>query len=198
MPEPAHPAGLPGLPFASAGDWERWLEREHASSDGIWLQIARKDAGIPTVTYPEAVEIALCFGWIDGQKAKGDEAYWVQRFTPRRARSKWSAINRDKALTLIESGLMRPAGLREVQAAQSDGRWDAAYAGPATATVPDDLSDALASAGVREVFDNLKSAERYAILYRVQDAKRTETRARRVASLVDELTRGETPHGLID
>jgi uncharacterized protein YdeI (YjbR/CyaY-like superfamily) len=190
-------AVLPLLPFASAADWEHWLVVEHGRSAGIWMQIARKESGIPTVTYAEAIDVALCFGWIDGQKGKGDATHWLQRFTPRRARSRWSAINRDKVVALIEAGRMRPAGLREVEAAQGDGRWEAAYAGQASAVVPDDLRDALAAAGMRAVFDGLKSSERYAILYRVHDAKRAETRARRVAALVDLLARGETPHGLI-
>lgn len=195
MPEASE--SLPPLAFTSAADWERWLVVEHEHSPGIWMQVARRESGIATVSYSEAIDVALCFGWIDGQKGKGDANYWLQRFTPRWPRSKWSAINRDKALALIAAGRMRPAGLLQVEAAQADGRWDAAYPGPATAAVPDDLRDALAAAGMRAGFDALKSAERYAILYRVQDAKRADTRARRIASLVDLLAAGETPHGVI-
>jgi uncharacterized protein YdeI (YjbR/CyaY-like superfamily) len=188
---------LPVVSFSGPADWEAWLESEHTTSAGVWLRIARKASGTPTVTYAEAVEVALCFGWIDGQKGRGDEGAWLQRFTPRRARSRWSAVNRTKALELIDAGRMRPAGRREVEAARADGRWDAAYAGQATAGLPDDLRDALGAAGLLEVFTTLKSSERYSILYRVQDAKRADTRARRIAGFVEMLGRGETPHGLI-
>ncbi len=183
--------------FATAADFERWLEREHVTSSGAWLRIARKASGTPTVTYVEAVEVALCFGWIDGQKGHGDEASWLQRFTPRRARSRWSLVNRTKALELIAAGRMRPQGLREVESARADGRWDAAYAGQSGAEIPDDLRDALAAAGLLDLFAGLKSSERYSILYRVQDARRPDTRARRIAGFVDLLARGETPHGPI-
>ncbi len=188
---------LPAVSFPSPGDWEAWLESEHATSAGVWLRIARKASGTPTVSYAEAVEVALCFGWIDGQKGAGDDGAWLQRFTPRRARSRWSAVNRAKALALIDAGRMRPPGLREVEAARADGRWDAAYAGQATAELPDDLRDALGAAGLLAVFTALKSSERYAILYRVQDARRADTRARRITGFVQMLGRGETPHGLI-
>jgi uncharacterized protein YdeI (YjbR/CyaY-like superfamily) len=183
--------------FAAATDWEAWLDAEHLTSPGVWLRIARKASGTATVTYSEAVEVALCFGWIDGQKGHGDEMAWLQRFTPRRPGGRWSVVNRAKAVELIAAGRMRPAGLREVDAARADGRWDAAYAGQATAEIPEDLRAALAAAGLLDVFAGLKSSERYSILYRVQDAKRPDTRSRRVTAFVDMLGRGETPHGLI-
>ncbi|HEX2265389.1 MAG TPA: hypothetical protein VHH14_03815, partial [Solirubrobacterales bacterium] len=132
-------ADLPVMPFASRDAWAAWLEEQHAASDGLWLKFAKKGSGLDTVTYAEAVEVALCYGWIDGQVRKFDEDYYLQRFTPRRARSRWSKINRQKATELIERGEMKPAGLREVERARADGRWDAAYDAPSTATVPEDL-----------------------------------------------------------
>jgi len=185
----------PVLTFPSAGAWEAWLAEHHAGSPGIWLRIAKKGAPEPTVSYAGALTVALCYGWIDGQKGRLDEAYWRQRFTPRRPGSKWSKINADKAEALIEAGLMKPAGLREVEAARADGRWDSAYASQSTATVPDDLARALAAderAGA--FFATLDSANRYAILYRVGDAKRPETRARRIATFVAMLARHEKIH----
>jgi uncharacterized protein YdeI (YjbR/CyaY-like superfamily) len=129
----------PVLPFASAGAWEAWLEENHGSSDGLWLKIAKKDAGIETVTHTEALDVALCYGWIDGQRARFDEEYFLQRFTPRRARSRWSKVNREKVAKLTEAGRMQAAGLRGVELARADGRWGAAYDSPSTATVPEDL-----------------------------------------------------------
>jgi uncharacterized protein YdeI (YjbR/CyaY-like superfamily) len=187
---------LPILSFASREAWWEWLESEHETSSGIWMKIARKDAATATVTYAEALEVALCFGWIDGQKGKSDEpGHFLQRFTPRRARSRWSRINRDKATELLERGLMRPAGLREIERAKADGRWDAAYEGQRTATVPDDLARALdENPAARAEFDALNSVNRYAILYRVHDAKRPETRARRIAKFVAMLAEGGRLH----
>jgi uncharacterized protein YdeI (YjbR/CyaY-like superfamily) len=186
---------LPVLSFPDREAFAAWLEDNHADARGLWLEIARAGSGAASVTYAEAVEAALCFGWIDGQKARGDERVWRQRFTPRGPRSRWSRINRDKAEALIAAGAMRPAGLREVERARSDGRWDAAYAGARTMTVPDDLRAALDSdpAAAAE-FESLDSANRYAILYRVQDAKRPQTRARRIEDFVAMLARGERPH----
>jgi uncharacterized protein YdeI (YjbR/CyaY-like superfamily) len=181
--------------FPSAAAWERWLERNHDSGTGLWLRIATKASGTPTVSYDEAVEVALCFGWIDGAKRKGDEGSWQQRFTPRRARSRWSRINRDRAERLATEGRLRPAGLREVEAARADGRWEAAYASQSVAEVPADLAEALDRAGVAATFAALRSAERYAVLYRVAEAKRPETRARRIATFVDRMARGEAPTG---
>ena len=176
---------LPILPFATRGAWEAWLDEHHAASEGLWLKIAKKDSGIETVSYPEALEVALCYGWIDGQKASFDDRYWLQRFTPRRSRSKWSKVNRQKATELIERGAMKPAGLREVERAKADGRWDAAYDAQSTATVPDDLRRELENNdAAREFFQTLNSANRYAILYQIGDAKKPETRARRIEKFV--------------
>jgi len=183
----------PTVAFASRAAWEAWLAAEHERSDGVWLKLAKK--GQDGVSYAEAVEVALCYGWIDGQARSLDEAYWLQRYTPRRARSKWSKINRDKARALIDAGRMQPAGLREVERAKADGRWDAAYAGARTATVPDDLQRALdADPQASDFYATLDGANRYAILYRIEDAKRPETRARRIAKYVAMLHAHETIH----
>ena len=176
---------LPVISFASRGAWEEWLAEEHATSSGLWLKLAKVGAGIDSVSYAEAVEVALCYGWIDGQAASLDETYWLQRFTPRRRRSRWSRINRDRATGLIERGEMKPAGLAEVERAKSDGRWDAAYESQSTATMPDDLHRALEeNDAARAFFATLDSRNRYAILHRIQEAKKPETRARRIAKYV--------------
>jgi uncharacterized protein YdeI (YjbR/CyaY-like superfamily) len=186
---------LDQIGFASAEDWAAWLEREHDRSPGVWLKLAKKGAGVPSVTYAEAVQVALCFGWIDGQKGALDETHWLQRFTPRRARSKWSQINRAAAEKLIASGAMRPAGVREVEAARADGRWEAAYPSQRNLAVPDDLAAALAAEpAALQFFETLDSANRYAILYRLHDAKRPETRARRLERFVAMLRAGEKLH----
>ncbi|HKU96058.1 MAG TPA: YdeI/OmpD-associated family protein [Vineibacter sp.] len=187
--------GLPILAFASAADWEAWLEAQPMTSSGLWLKLAKKEAGIDSVSQPEAVEGALCFGWIDGQGQSLDARYWLQRFTPRKARSKWSQKNRTKALALIKQGRMRPSGLAEVERAKADGRWDAAYPSPSKATVPDDLQRALDRVPkARRMFETLDGANRYAILHRVHDAKKAETRAGRIEKYVAMLARGETIH----
>lgn len=186
---------LPILPFASAAAWEAWLECEHARAAGVWLQIAKKDTGIATVTYAEALEVALCFGWIDGQKRGFDATWFLQRFTPRKRGSRWSKINVGHAERLIAAGRMRAAGLAQVEAARADGRWKDAYDGQRSAAVPPDLQAALdANPVAAAFFAALRGANRYAILYRVQDAKRPETRARRIARFVEMLARGETLH----
>ena len=178
----------PILPFASRAEWEAWLEEHHGSEDAVWVKFAKKASGLPTVTYDEAVEVALCFGWIDGLVRRLDDDFYLQRFTPRRKRSKWSQVNRDKALALIERGEMRPAGLAEVERAQADGRGDAAYGSPTTMEVPDDLRAALAATpGAAEAFEAMRRQDRYAALYGIHDAKRPETRARRIANLVQSL-----------
>jgi uncharacterized protein YdeI (YjbR/CyaY-like superfamily) len=180
------------LSFASAEEWETWLVRAHETATGVWLAIAKKGAGVDSVSYAEALEVALCFGWIDGQKRKLDDRHWLQRFTPRTARSKWSKVNRRKATELIERGAMAPAGLREVARAKADGRWEAAYDAQSTATVPDDLRRALdEDAAARAFFATLDSRNRYAILHRVHDAKRPETRERRIQKYVAMLSAGE-------
>jgi uncharacterized protein YdeI (YjbR/CyaY-like superfamily) len=186
---------LPVMSFASPGDWEAWLGAHHADSPGVWLMIAKKGAPERTVTYPDALDVALCQGWIDGQKRRLDDHYWLQRFTPRGPRSKWSKVNTEKAAALIESGRMRPAGLRQVEQAQADGRWDAAYEPQSRIGVPGDLAAALASnERARAFFDRLDSANRYAILYRIADANRPETRARRIAAFVAMLAEGKKIH----
>jgi uncharacterized protein YdeI (YjbR/CyaY-like superfamily) len=189
------PADLPVLGFSDPQAWESWLSREHERSPGIWLKIPKKGSGCPGVSYAEALEVALCFGWIDGQKGALDDDYWRQRFTPRKPASRWSKINTEKAAELIEAGRMRPAGRREVERARADGRWDAAYAGQRDMTVPPDLERELAANdAAREFFGTLSGANRYAILYRIGDAKRPETRARRIAKYVAMLAAHETIH----
>ncbi|MEP6528046.1 MAG: YdeI/OmpD-associated family protein [Nocardioidaceae bacterium] len=175
--------------------WRDWLDQHHAGSAGVWLQIAKKGSGHRSVSYAEALELAICYGWIDGLKRPLDDKFFLQRFTPRRARSKWSQVNVTKATALIKSGRMKPAGLREIELAKADGRWDAAYPSHSTATVPDDLAAALdAEPKAREFFDTLNSTNRYAIIYRVQDAKRPETRASRIAKFVAMCAAGERLH----
>jgi uncharacterized protein YdeI (YjbR/CyaY-like superfamily) len=182
----------PIIAFESRNAWDAWLAEQHATSQGLWLKIAKKESGIPTVSRAEALELALCYGWIDGQGDKLDGNYWLQLFTPRRPRSKWSKINRDKVTELIERGEMRPSGLREIERARADGRWDAAYESQSTATVPDDLRLALeANDQAREFFATLNSQNRYAILYRIQDTKRPETRAQRIEKYVTMLSEGK-------
>jgi uncharacterized protein YdeI (YjbR/CyaY-like superfamily) len=178
--------------FPSRDAWEAWLERQHGSSRGVWLKLAKKGSPFETVSRADALEVALCYGWIDGQADSLDDDHWLQRFTPRTARSKWSRINRDKASELIETGAMKPAGLREVERAKADGRWAAAYESPSTAVVPDDLERELAKSDrAREFFAALDRRNRYAILYRIQDAKKPETRARRIAKYVAMLDEGK-------
>ncbi len=182
---------LPILPFASRSAWEAWLDEHHASSTGLWLKLAKAGAGVASVTYPEAIEGALCFGWIDGQKGALDERFWLQRFTPRKARSRWSQINCASRLLFLAAPEGRsssspragcgPRGSKEVGLARKDGRWEAAYAGARTATVPPDLELALAAnAEARAFFAALDGANRYAVLYRIHEAKKPETRARRI------------------
>jgi uncharacterized protein YdeI (YjbR/CyaY-like superfamily) len=185
--------GLPLLPFASAAAWASWLEEHHADADGVWIRMAKKGSGVESVRYPEVLEVALCFGWIDGRREAHDERFFLQRYTPRRARSRWSKINRETAERLIAEGRMRPAGVAEVERAKADGRWDAAYDSPSRMTVPDDLQRELdARPPAKAFFEGLSSQNRYAILYRLQDAKRPETRARRLATFVAMLEAGET------
>jgi len=185
----------PTLSFASAAAWEAWLEEHHGEPDGIWIKIAKKGSGIAGVRYPEVLESALCFGWIDGRREALDEQWFLQRFTPRRARSRWSRINRDTAERLIAEGRMRPAGLAEVERAQADGRWEAAYEGQRSIAIPEDLQRELdGRPAAKAFFETLTSQNRYAILYRLQDAKRPETRARRLAQFVAMLEVGEAIH----
>ncbi len=186
---------LPIHLFAGPAGLEAWLEKHHASSQGVWLKIAKKVAPEPSVTYAEALELALCFGWIDSQKRGFDETHFLQRFTPRRPRGRWSKINREKAEALIEAGKMRPTGLAEVEAAKADGRWEAAYEGQRTAKVPPDLQRELdANPAAAGFFASLSSANRYAIVYRLDEAKKPETRERRLRKFVAMLARGEKIH----
>jgi uncharacterized protein YdeI (YjbR/CyaY-like superfamily) len=184
----------PVLAFASREDWESWLDANPGAS-GVWVRLAKKGSGIASVTQPEALEAALCFGWIDAQRTKDPdtERYYRQRYTPRTRRSKWSKINCAAAEALIERGTMRPSGHAAVEAAKADGRWEAAYAPASTITVPDDLQRELdADPGAAEFFATLSSQNRYAILYRLQDAKKPETRARRLEKFVAMLKARET------
>ncbi len=183
---------LPTIDFASQQTWETWLQEHHAEEKGVWLKIAKKESGIPSVSYAEALESALCYGWIDGQKASFDTQYWLQKFTPRRSKSIWSKVNCDKAMLLIETGRMQSAGLREVELAKADGRWDASYASQSKITIPDDLQHALDNnPQAREFFATLNSTNRYAILFRIQTAKKAETRAARIRKFVDMLAKHE-------
>ncbi|CAA2108529.1 YdeI/OmpD-associated family protein [Variovorax paradoxus] len=179
----------------NADSWARWLKRHHASAAGVWLRIAKKDSGIASIDYAGALEEALCWGWIDGQRRSDDAQYFQQRFTPRTRRSIWSQINRAKVLKLIEEGRMQPAGHAEIERAKADGRWDAAYEGVAAATVPPDLQAALhANKKAAKFFATLDSRNRFAILFRTQSAKKPETRARRIAQFVEMLVKGEKIH----
>lgn len=194
---PATPAPPPAPQrFATERAFETWLRKHHATSDGLWLLIAKAGATQPTVTYAQALDVALCHGWIDGQKKALDEQHWLQRFTPRRPRSLWSKANRGKAEALIAAGRMHASGLAEIERAKADGRWDAAYDSARTATVPPDLQAALdASPAAAAFFAQLDGANRYAVLWRVQTAKKPATRAQRIDTLVAMLARGEKIHG---
>jgi uncharacterized protein YdeI (YjbR/CyaY-like superfamily) len=186
---------LPILLFAEPADFEAWLEENHGESDGFWLKIAKKGSGETSIGYAEGLELALCFGWIDSQKRGLDESFFLQRFTPRRPRGRWSRINREKVEALIAAKAMRPAGMAEVEAAKADGRWEAAYEGARAAKVPDDLRCELdANEAAREFFATLDSSNRYAILYRLDEAKKPETRERRLRKFVAMLERGEKIH----
>jgi len=185
--------GLPIQTFANRAAWEEWLARNGARSPGIWLKLAKKTAGKPTIARPDAVEAALCFGWIDGQLDKFDDTYWLVRFTPRGPKSRWSQNNRDTALRLVTAGKMKAAGQAEIDRAKADGRWDAAYAPQSKADVPDDLKKALdAHPKAKAFFAALSGANRYAILYRIHHAKMEKTRTARIEKFVAMLARGET------
>lgn len=186
---------IPVVSFADVREWSAWLVPHHRSSSGVWLKIAKRASGNVSVTYAEALEIALVWGWIDGQKKPFDDAWWLQKFTPRGTRSMWSKINRDKAIALIATGKMMPAGLAEVERAKKDGRWDRAYESQSSASLPEDLAKALANnPRAEKFFAALEAHNRYAVLWRVQNAKKAETRARRIAHFVEMLAKGEKPH----
>jgi uncharacterized protein YdeI (YjbR/CyaY-like superfamily) len=179
------PDRLPVVGFESPDTWDAWLAAHHADSPGVWLKIAKKGSGGRSVSYSDAVDVALCHGWIDGQKGRHDDEYWLQRFTPRKPGSSWSKINTERASVLIAAGRMGPAGLREVEQAQADGRWEQAYEPQSRIAVPEDLARALAAnPRAAGFFATLDSANRYAVLYRIANAKRPETRAKRIDTFV--------------
>jgi uncharacterized protein YdeI (YjbR/CyaY-like superfamily) len=186
---------LPTKLFRSAGAWQAWLETNHGRSRGLWLKIAKRGAEAASLTYAQALEVAILFGWIDGQKRALDAAFWLQKFTPRGPKSRWSKVNRATATRLAKEGRLRPAGVAAIESAKADGRWAAAYESQSRASVPPDLQRALASnAAARDFFQTLDSHNRYAILYRIQDARSPETRAKRIAAYVQMLGQGETLH----
>ncbi|CAJ0813644.1 hypothetical protein LMG19087_01834 [Ralstonia wenshanensis] len=195
MTSPTNTMANPTLSFINQEAWEAWLETHGEAAAGVWLRIAKRSAEQSTVSYAEAVESALCYGWIDGQKQAEDEHHWLQRFTPRTAKSIWSKINTAKAEALISAGRMRPPGLRAVDLAKQDGRWEAAYSSASTSTVPDDLQQALdANPKAKQFFATLNGQNRYAILFRIQNVKKAETRAKKIAQFIDMLNKGETLH----
>jgi uncharacterized protein YdeI (YjbR/CyaY-like superfamily) len=172
-----------------------WLEKNHSRSAGIWMRIAKKDSGKKTINYAEGLEVALCYGWIDAHKRPETETTWLQRFVPRRPKSGWSKINRDKANALIESGLMRAPGLAEIERARADGRWDAAYDSPAKAQVPDDfLRELDRHPKAKAFFETVSRNNRYAIIWRLQTARTAETRRQRTRTFIDMLEKGQTLH----
>ena len=186
---------LLSLPFASKKRWADWLATQHGKSAGVWLKLAKKGSEIPSVTYDEALEVALCYGWIDGQKKGFDDKYWLQKFTPRSAKSIWSKINTEKAEKLIKSGEMKSAGLKVIEAAKQDGRWEAAYESQKNISVPDDFQAELdKNPKAKASFATLNSVNRYAILFRIHNAKKAETRVRRIQQFVEMLERGEKPY----
>jgi uncharacterized protein YdeI (YjbR/CyaY-like superfamily) len=187
--------GLPIIPFESQQKWEAWLARNHATVSGLWIKFAKKDSGIGSLSHSEALDSALCYGWIDGQTASYDAKFWLQRFTRRGPKSKWSKINCTKAARLFAEGKLKAPGLQEVESAKRDGRWSAAYDSQRTMTVPDDLHQQLEkNPRAREFFAGLDSKNRYAVLYRIHGAKRPETRARRIQTYVTMLNEGKAIH----
>jgi uncharacterized protein YdeI (YjbR/CyaY-like superfamily) len=185
----------PTLTFNTQAEWASWLELNGSVISGAWLRLAKKTADQKTVSYAEALESALCYGWIDGQKKAESEHYWLQRFTPRVAKSIWSQINKAKAEALISAGRMQPAGMREVDRAKQDGRWERAYSSASQSTVPDDLQSALnANKKAEAFFAALNSQNRYAILFRIQNVKKAETRAKKIAQFIEMLANGEKLH----
>jgi uncharacterized protein YdeI (YjbR/CyaY-like superfamily) len=183
---------LPVLPFESKKKWADWLSKQHDKSAGVWLKLGKRASGIASITYEEALDMALCYGWIDGQKKGFDEQYWLQKFTPRGPKSIWSKINTEKVARLIASGAMQPAGLKAIEAAKKDGRWERAYESQKNISVPDDFQDALNKNKKAKVFfETLNGVNRYAILFRIHNAKSAETRAKRIQQFVEMLERSE-------
>ena len=186
---------LPIMSFETQQDWERWLTEHHTKTVGTWLKIAKKETGIPSVSYAEALESAICYGWIDGQKAPFDGMYWLQKFTPRRPKSIWSKVNCDKATALIAEGRMQPAGLQQVELAKADGRWDVAYESQSKITIPADFQRELdKNQKAMDFFSTLDSTNRYAILFRIQTAKKPETRSARIHKFIEMLAKNEKIH----
>jgi uncharacterized protein YdeI (YjbR/CyaY-like superfamily) len=183
------------LSFTSQQEWEQWLHTHHSDTRGLWLKIAKKGTNVPSVSYAEALETALCYGWIDGQKAAFDEQYWLQKFTPRTAKSMWSKVNCEKVTALIAAQKMQPAGIRQVELAKADGRWESAYESQSKITVPADFQAALDdNQQANEFFQMLDSANRYAILFRIHNAKKSETRAARIQKFVEMLAQKQKIH----
>jgi uncharacterized protein YdeI (YjbR/CyaY-like superfamily) len=186
---------IPIRAFKDAKVWESWLAKNQTDINGIWMRIAKKASGKKSITYPEALEVALCYGWIDGLKRPESETTWLQRFTPRRQRSLWSKINRDKALGLIACGRMTSGGLQEIERAKQDGRWEAAYSSPGAAAVPPDFKKELnRHPAANAFFKTLSRTNRYAIIWRLQTAKKAETRAKRMRSFIEMLEKGDSIH----
>jgi uncharacterized protein YdeI (YjbR/CyaY-like superfamily) len=194
QPEPKRPkTDLPIVEFPGQPEWEAWLREHHSNSPGVWVKMARKSASVETVRYPEVLDTAIAHGWIDGQRRPLDETYFLQRFTPRGPRSKWSQVNREKATRLIDEGRMHPAGQAQVDAARADGRWEAAYEPQSRASVPPDLQVALdANPPAAEFFATLRGSRRYAFLYRLHQVKSPERRARRIENYIALLSEGRT------
>jgi len=183
---------LPIMSFETQQDWETWLIEHHTDTKGIWLKIAKKETRIPSVTYSEALDSAICYGWIDGQKASFDDKYWLQKFTPRRQKSIWSKVNCDRATALIAEGRMHPAGLRQVKLAKADGRWESAYESQSKITIPADFQSELdKNQQAKDFFSTLNSVNRYAILFRIQTAKKPETRSARIKKFIEMLAKNE-------
>ncbi|HSN87983.1 MAG TPA: YdeI/OmpD-associated family protein [Thermoanaerobaculia bacterium] len=181
--------------FPRQEDWEAWLDQHHATSPGLWLRLAKKGADLQSLSYAEALDVALCYGWIDGQKKGLDDSSWLQKLTPRKPKSLWSKINREKVAALTQAGRMKPAGIAAVESAKQDGRWDAAYDSPGGATVPEDFQAELdRNPKAKAFYDTLEKRNTYAILWRIQTAKKPETRARRIRDFLAMLERGEKIH----
>lgn len=186
---------IPIKAFTASKEWEKWLSTHHTKSSGVWLQIFKKDSGVKTITYDEALDVALCYGWIDGQKNKHDEDSWLQKFTPRRSKSIWSKRNKEHISRLIKAGKMKSAGLKEVELAKTDGRWEQAYDSPSNMKMPEDFLKAVARNKKAEAFfKTLNKAKTYAIAWRLQTAKKPETRAQRMKELLEMIARGEKLH----
>ncbi len=182
----------PVMTFESQQSWDAWLKEHHTDTQGIWLKIAKKATGVASVSYAEALESAICYGWIDGQKASFDDQYWLQKFTPRRPKSIWSKVNCDAAMALLAAGKMQPAGIRQIELAKTDGRWEAAYESQSQITIPADLQSELdKNQQAKEFFSTLDSRNRYAVLFRIQTAKKPETRAARIQKFVEMLSKNQ-------